>query len=367
MQRPRVKTAHRPQRVGEDRVRIGGRVYGIAAEIKDPHGRVWAMLNALDGTRTVDQVVSHLVHRFPDLTEDEVRSGLDQLIEAGYVTDAVAPDPEVLTERETERYSRSRAFFEWVDLVPRENGWHAQHRLRETKAILVGVGGTGGAAALALAGSGIGWLHCVEPDVVELSNLNRQILYTERDIGRPKVEAAVERLQALNSDIAVTGGDARVTGPDMLADLIRRFDLLILCADQPAEIRSWANIACMRTGTPWVYGGYHGPQVTAGIYRPGTGPCYECIRVGAAERREQGPPLTEYSVADDEPRIHPANAVSAGVSGNLVAHLAISSITGAPGVPPNRVFGFNLARPDHSFVLDAGEPHERCPACGVTP
>ena len=100
-----------------------------------------------------------------------------------------------------------------MDLTPRESTWHAQLRLRRSKAIVIGLGGTGGAAAMALAMSGVGHVHCVEPDLVELSNLNRQILYTEKDIGLPKVDAAVERLRSSNSDIMVTGDRVEVDGP----------------------------------------------------------------------------------------------------------------------------------------------------------
>jgi molybdopterin/thiamine biosynthesis adenylyltransferase len=79
--------------------------------------------------------------------------------------------------------------------------------LRASRVTVVGVGGTGGVAALALAAAGVGQLHCVDPDVVDLSNLGRQVVYTEDDTGRPKVGGAVARLRRLNADIAVSGED----------------------------------------------------------------------------------------------------------------------------------------------------------------
>ncbi|MGH7866141.1 MAG: hypothetical protein ACREP9_00590 [Candidatus Dormibacteraceae bacterium] len=131
MRRPRIKFEHRPVRFGEDRVRIGGRVYGIAAELTDPRGLVWALLEELDGSRSMDQVVLNLVHRFPEVSESEIRVGIDQIIGAGYVEDADDHVPADLTERDRERYGRSRAFFRWVDLTPRDTTWHAQLRLRQ--------------------------------------------------------------------------------------------------------------------------------------------------------------------------------------------------------------------------------------------
>jgi hypothetical protein len=87
------------------------------------------------------------------------------------------------------------------------SGPHAQaeSEIRDATVTILGVGGSGGIAALALAASGVGHLNCVDPDVVELSNLSRQILYTEADIGQPKADSAVTRLIQLNSDIKITG------------------------------------------------------------------------------------------------------------------------------------------------------------------
>ncbi|MFC4535603.1 HesA/MoeB/ThiF family protein [Sphaerisporangium dianthi] len=361
MRRPRVKHPHRPRRLGTDRVTIGGTVYKIAAEMRDPDGWIWAMLELLDGTRTVDQVVGHLVHRFPQYTERELREGFDRLAATGYLEDADEPAPPDLTAAEQERYSRSRSFFQWVDLAPRESSWDHQRRLRDAKVVLVGVGGTGGAAALALAASGVGALHCVEPDVVELSNLNRQILYTEADIGRPKVEAALERLRALNSEIQVTGTRREVRTAEEFIDVLQGYDMLVLGGDRPADIRGLANEACLKVGVPWVYGGYHGPQITAGVFRPGSGPCYECVRVADARGRDTGSPQLGWA---GEPPVHAATAISAGMSGNLVAHAALALLTGVPRLPVNCAYGMNLAAPAHSFVITTGAPLPGCPACG---
>jgi molybdopterin-synthase adenylyltransferase len=367
VQRPRIKYEHRPRRFGEDRVRIGGRVYGLAAEMADPHGWLWAMLDSLDGTRTVGQVATALAHRFPELTEQDVRDAVQQVIDLGYVEDAAEPGPPELSDRDAERHSRGRAFYQWVDLTPRQSTWHAQLRLRRSKAIVIGLGGTGGAAALALAMSGVGHVHCVEPDLVELSNLNRQILYTEKDVGQPKVDAAVERLRSSNTDIVVTGDPVEVDGPDTIENLVRGYDVLVLGADRPAEIRSWANRACRRTGTPWVHAGYHGPQVTAGVYRPGTGPCFDCARQAETERRSAWPPLTEWAPAAGHTRVHAANVVTAGMSGNLAAHLALSLLTGAPKLPVNCLYGMNLVALDHSFRLGPDEARPDCPTCEGKP
>ncbi|MGW4059987.1 ThiF family adenylyltransferase [Amycolatopsis sp. NPDC004747] len=365
MYRPRIKSKHQPVRLGTGQVRIGGTVPGIATRLSDPDGWVWALLGALDGTRTVDQVVTELAHRFPDRpvadVTHEVVGDLGALIRAGYVENAAEAAPPALSDRERQRYGRSRELFRWMARTGRRSSWDTQLLLRQARVVVIGVGGTGSTAALDLALSGVGELHCVEPDVVELSNLARQILFTEHDLGRPKVDAAVRELRARNSDVRITGEALTITGPAQLLALAARFDLVVLAADQPAEIRTWTNRACRATGTAWVHAGYHGPQINYGLYRPGTGPCHECIET--AEREHH----TEVAPAGGWDRIQAGNAVSAGVSGNLAAHAAMSLLTGVPALPANREYAFNLVTLDGDAVSTLDVPRPDCPACGPHP
>jgi molybdopterin-synthase adenylyltransferase len=362
--RPRVKVKHRPVRLGEGQVRIGGTVPGVESRTVDPDGWVWALLGLLDGTRTVGQVVTELVHRFPGRSVAEVTcevvGDLGVLLRAGYVENAAEVAPSVLSAREQERYGRGRELFRWMARTGRRSSWDTQLLLRQARVVVVGVGGTGSTAALNLALSGVGELHCVEPDVVDLSNLARQVLFTERDVGRPKVDAAVRELRARNSDTRVTGEALTVTGPVSLLALAARFDLVVLAADQPAEIRTWTNRACQATGTAWVHAGYHGPQVNYGLYRPGTGPCYECVETAEAQH--------DAVVASPVPavgwgEVQAGNAVSAGVSGNLAAHTAMSLITGVPGLRVNGEYAFNLVTLDGDAVSTLDAPRPDCPAC----
>jgi molybdopterin-synthase adenylyltransferase len=364
MRRPRIKLEHRPVRFGDDRIRIGGVVCGIATEVADPDGWVWALMEAVDGSRTVDQIVAELVHLFPARSGNEVRAALDSLIEAGYVEDAGERPPKGLTESDRERYGRGRALFSWMDRIPRGTTWDAQLLLRQARVVVIGLGGAGGNAAFALTASGVGQVHCVEPDVVELSNLNRQMLFSERDLGRSKVDAAVDRLRAHNSGVDVTGERLTVTGPDSLRSLAAGCDVLLLTADEPAEIRSWANQACYAAGTAWAFGGYHGPQVHVGLYRPGTGPCYDCARTAEQARLAGLPPRTLWVAADNAAQVHAANAVSAGIAGYLTAHAVMSLITGVPALRTNCQFGFNLVTLQESFAVGPDSPRRDCPTCG---
>jgi molybdopterin/thiamine biosynthesis adenylyltransferase len=359
MYRPRVKPEHAPYRISGNRIRLGGVSYGIAAEVKDPEGWVWTLLDSMDGSRSVTDIVERVVTQHPGKPEDAVRIGVDRFVAAGYVEDAGAPVPAELTERDKQRYDRALGYFRWMDRTPRASSWEPQAALRRARVTVVGLGGTGGIAAMALAASGVGQLTCVDHDTVELSNLNRQVLYTEEDIGRPKVDAAVERLRALNSDIDIRGVARRIDGVDDLVPLAQDRDVLLLAADRPAELRQWTNRASLATGTPWVDAGYHGPLVSVGTFVPGRGCCWECLRATQDDQDEALGISTDRAPAV-------ANAVgapSAGISAYLAVHFVLALVTGVPSVPVGRVHAINLVVLDAPFVIHQA-PRRDCPACG---
>ncbi|WP_204018653.1 HesA/MoeB/ThiF family protein [Sphaerimonospora thailandensis] len=355
MRLPRVKLEHRPHRYDDGTIRIGGEVYGIAAEIEDPYGWVWTALSLMDGTRSPGQIAERLSDAHPKVPD--AASIVEQLVASGYVEDVAAMPPGELEERELDRYSRNHAFFRAVDLAPRGHGWEAQLRLKTARVVVLGLGGTGSHAAWALAAAGVGAIHCVDPDLVELSNLNRQILYCEDDVGRPKADAAVARLRTVNSDITVTGERLRISSREDLGDLITGCDALALCADRPDghRIRVWANRACAAAGIPWAGGGYNGPLVTVGMFAPGVGTCYECLSAGEEARRR---PRTPVDLGGPG-----AIATSAGLSGQLVAHAVLGLLTGVPLPPVGTIQGVNLVAPDH-HVWVRHPPRPDCPICG---
>ncbi|MEV4322892.1 ThiF family adenylyltransferase [Microbispora rosea] len=355
---PRVKAEHRPYRIGRDRIRIGGSIYGIAAEISDPHGHAWAALSAMDGTRAPADVAAHLCGLFPGLTRVDAAGVVDLLLGSGYLEDAAAPPPSDLSAAETERYSRNRAFFRWVDLVPRAHGWEAQVALKRARVLVLGLGGTGSHAAWALAAAGVGRIHCVDRDVVELSNLTRQALFTEADIGKPKADVVAGRLREINSDLDATGETRAVESRADLSALLTGFDALALCADEPRgrdSIRIWANRACLMAGVPWAVGGYRGPLVSVGVFTA-DGPCYECLTAAIEATLTPG-----VRVDLGGPGVL---APSAGISGHLTAQAVISMVAGIPVTLRSHVTGINLIAPEqHVYTLHEASPE--CAGCAL--
>ncbi|MBC2900729.1 HesA/MoeB/ThiF family protein [Streptomyces cupreus] len=376
MRRPRIKPEHRAYRTVDGHLRIGSVVHGIGAEVKDPDGWVWTLVEAMDGTRSAADIVAEVSRRHPELRlpAPDIAQAITDLTAAGYVEDAGAALPEELSERERERYSRGMTLLRWMDLQPRENPWEPQLRLRRARALLIGVGGTGGAAARDLVASGVGRLHCVEPDVVELSNLNRQTLYREADLGTPKIDAALTALRALNPHTTVTGERREVRGPADLEDLLTcgsgagsAYDVLLLAADRPAAVRRWANQVCLSLGTSWAEAGYRGPLVSVGVFTPGRGACWECLRSAEIERRDlRLAPGQDEDVASPRMPWNPVNAVTAGLSGSLLAHAALMLLCGVPRIDPGCRFGLNLMVPGDP-VMQRSQRRPDCPACRAEP
>lgn len=174
---------------------------------------------------------------------------------------------EVLSKSERERYDRQM-------LLP---GWGAdgQTRLKAAKVVVAGAGGLGCPAAIYLAAAGIGDLVVLDKDAFELSNLNRQILGWQRDVGRPKAEAAAEKLRALNPEIAVKSLVVEIT-ENNISGLIQDATVVVDAMDN-WRTRFLLNAACVAQRRPLVHAGIFGlyGQITTII--PGKGPCLRCL------------------------------------------------------------------------------------------
>jgi molybdopterin/thiamine biosynthesis adenylyltransferase len=362
MKLPRLKPLHNAYRLPSGNIRVGGAQFGVATELEDgEEGQVWALVGLLDGTRSIDAIVADHARLFPDFDGDSVRAALAALIEAGFVEDAGGPPPDNLTPDELERYARSAHYFSWADVQPRTSPFEIQGRLKAARVSVLGLGGTGSSAAMALVASGVGAVQCVDFDRVEATNLTRQILYLEDDVGRPKVERAVARLRRLNPRVEVTGRELKVESSAHVLELMEGRDLFVLCADLPRQIiEHWVSDAAVRSGTPWVVASYAGPMLVCGFFIPGTTPCWRCFMHAKAQRDAAGlggatplfPPLETNAVI----------APTAAIAGNFAALEAIYFLARMRPQTVGRIFHQNFIRYDHTYSIEAPRWPE-CPAC----
>jgi len=172
-----------------------------------------------------------------------------------------------LTEQQIERYQRN------IILPP--IGEEGQWKLLQSKVLVIGTGGLGSPAAYYLAAMGVGTLGIADNDIVSLSNLQRQILHTTKDIGRPKTESAAEKLANLNPDVRIVPHRLRVNAKNIL-ELIAPYDIVIDATDNfPA--RFLANDACVMAKKPLVHAGVFHFEGQIMTIVPGEGPCYRCV------------------------------------------------------------------------------------------
>ncbi|MEV0830079.1 HesA/MoeB/ThiF family protein [Nonomuraea rubra] len=355
MLRPKIKSVHQPVALPGDRIIIGTMQLGVSSEIQDDEeGTIARLITLMDGTRTIDEICAAC----PDVDEQDAREVIAGLIGNGFVEDAAAPLPVGLTEREAARYEPSRHFFSWIDTSPRSSPYDVQARIKHAKVALLGIGGTGSAVAAGLVSSGIGALAIGDFDTVEEPNLTRQLLYSEADIGQPKVDSAVARLRAMNSLVEVTGTTLKAGGADDIVKLMEGCDVFVLCADEPQpDIMLWTNEAALRTGTPWFVSFYTGPMAVVGSLIPGETGCFACLRRQEDQReyRSEGRPLTTE-------RPNAVIAASANISGHLCALETMYHLAGLPAQTRGRFFHWNYAMWTHSYYIDIPR-YDDCPAC----
>ena len=182
-------------------------------------------------------------------------------------TAPLATQLEELSSDEILRYSRH--------LILPEVALEGQQRLKASRVLLIGAGGLGSPLALYLAAAGVGTIGLVDFDVVDVTNLQRQIVHGTKDVGRPKLESARDRLKDLNPHVHVEGYETRLTSENAL-EIVRDYDIVIDGTDNFAT-RYLTNDACVILGKPNVYGSIYRFEGQSSVFATEDGPCYRCL------------------------------------------------------------------------------------------
>lgn len=237
---------------GQLELRIEERVPDKAAEL---------ILHCAGGTRSA--LAARTLHELGYPRVSSMAGGFARWKEAGYPIRV----PRTLTPEQKNRYSRHL-------LVP-EVGEEGQLKLLDAKVLLVGAGGLGSPAGLYLAAAGVGTLGVVDSDVVDLSNLQRQIAHRTSSVGRPKTESAAETLSALNPDVRVVRHDLRLDAGNVM-DVIAPYDVILDGCDN-FSTKYLVNDAAVLAGKTNVYGSIYRFDGQMSVFTPGQGPCYRCL------------------------------------------------------------------------------------------
>ncbi len=233
-----------------------------------------------------------------------------------------------------------------------EMGLEGQQKLLGSKVLLIGAGGLGSPLALYLAAAGVGRLGVVDDDVVDASNLQRQVLYRTGDIGRPKVEVAKEQIQALNPDVAVEGYATRLSSENAL-EIFADYDVVVDGTDN-FPTRYLSNDACVLLGKPNVYGSIFRFEGQASVFDATSGPCYRCLFP------EPPPPGSVPSCAEGG-----VLGVLPGIIAMIQGTETIKLLTGIGTPLVGRLLLYDaLAMEFNEFQL---KKDPKCPVCGPQP
>lgn len=248
------------------------------------------------------------------------------------------------TNEQLERYSRH--------IILKEVGAKGQKKLLNAKVLIIGAGGLGSPVALYLAAAGVGTIGIADADDVDLSNLQRQVIHTTKDVGTPKVESAKKTMEEINPDVKVITYHTFVTSENIL-DLIKDYDFIIDGTDNfPAKFL--INDACVMAKKPFSHAGIIRFQGQLMTYVPGKGPCYRCVF--------RNPPPK-----DAVPTCKQAGVIGAmgGVIGSLQAMEAIKYIIGKGDLLTGRLLTYDALKMEFHTIKLPKDHH--CAICGDNP
>lgn len=233
-------------------------------------------------------------------------------------------------------------------LIP-EIGRQGQRLLKGARVLLVGVGGLGSPAGLYLAAAGVGTIGLVEFDDVDVSNLQRQVLYTSADVGQPKIERAAARLRAMNPHVDVVLHRQRIDAANALS-IVEGYDVVVDGTDNFAT-RYLINDACVLLGKPNVYASVFRFDGLLSVFGHADGPCYRCLY--------PSPPPPGFAPSCAEGGVF---GVLPGVLGALQAAEAIKLITGVGTPMAGRLLSWDAGEMKFREFVVRRDPH--CPLCG---
>src|SRR4051812_6514599 len=249
-----------------------------------------------------------------------------------------------LSQQEVARYSRH--------LIMPEVGTDGQKRLKASSVLLVGAGGLGSPLGLYLAAAGVGRLGLVDFDVVDFSNLQRQVLHGTADVGRPKLHSARDRIRSINPEVRVDLYETHLTSANAL-DILRPYDVVIDGTDN-FPTRYLVNDACVLLNKPNVYGSIFRFDGQASVFHPPAGPCYRCLYP------EPPPPGEVPSCAEGG-----VLGVLPGLVGCIQATEAVKLILGRGEPLIGRLLLYDALQMRFQEFKVRRNP--RCPLCGDRP
>jgi molybdopterin-synthase adenylyltransferase len=285
---------------------------------------------------------------------EQVYEICEQLLEAEVLKAVATVDSDLA------RYDRHLLFYDLIGAQATE----VQKRISNSKVALLGIGGIGNWVASGLIGAGFKELRLLDFDTIELSNLTRQILFAESDIGKSKVEVAAKRLQAMNSQTFVNYIPFQAKDVAGLETHLKDIDFLIFSADKPAEVYNWVDAACLNLKIPYINAGYrNGIGVVGPLTVHGITACYKCFQSEHSslfEDTELTAIKAEFCERIQAPSFGPINAIVSAIT-----VLEVTKYLGKFGECPSLGYEININPMTLELSFIGYRKDSNCQRCGA--
>lgn len=331
---------------------------GVAVKMKDPTGFIHFVCKVMDGEKNLDEIKKEASLLFP--REVIYLCDLLEALDNEYLLeDKSCNTPEILSEYDVIRWSRNIEFF-GAHCKATENKYSYQEQLQSIKVTIFGLGGVGSNVLLNLAALGIKSIKVVDFDKVELSNLNRQVVYSEYDIGNLKSESAKNRLNSFLISNSFEFINKKILSSLDIEEIITDQDVVIVAIDQPREnIVDWFNTACINKNIPFICGSLDSHLITLYTIIPKQTGCIDCWKLSKQDALSfQNIIQSEKFSSAESPNvaIMPAISLVAG----LISNELLKLVTGIS--KPNalgKLYTFNFMTLESKAI----ESWERSPLC----
>jgi len=270
-----------------NKVNIGSSV-DRAVEIIDPSGAIFKIISEMNGTNTRQEILEKVRVNYKDVTGKDIDMLIDLLEKNKYIIEDHKNYIDYFEDYNKERHKRNINFLGNFSAIGSEKYEYIEN-IQNQRILLLGLGGVGSTILYNLSALGVKDILGVDYDIVDKTNLNRQILYRESDVGKLKVLSAKRTVKEFNSDIKFTTKNQQIKNEKELQELVSEYrpTFIICAADRPSILlNEWLNNVCLKEGLPWMYGGNSESVSYYRLVEPGITSCFKCSEINFHENKQ---------------------------------------------------------------------------------
>ncbi|MFC5470446.1 HesA/MoeB/ThiF family protein [Cohnella suwonensis] len=346
-------------------IRVGELTPDRAVEIEDEDGFIQQLLQRMDGTQTIHQISDELQSYDIPVTEGELTELISELDSIGLLDNPASDAYGSFSSTELERYKANLNYFTSFSSLS-NSPWEIQRGLNQAKITVIGVGTLGSGVLFNLAGLGVDSVRIVDFDRVELSNLNRQLLYNEEDIGRRKIDAAKDFIRRFHSRMELECIPGEISSAEDAENAIADSDLVVLSADQPHFLlERWVNQACVKHGIPFIGGGVNAAEGQLYTVVPGKTGCLDCNYLLLSRQDEDYLQFLQSYVSSGFKMPSTAIAPNYMLLTGMLCGEAVRMIARTnPVQSEGKVVSIHFETFRTEIKMDFSSPSPDCPTCG---